>query len=1139
MINNNFSLNQEQISTHLSALGYKKGDTVFLRAFLPSNHPDKNNDKGRKAQLINLTELIKTATEWQQQGLGVYLVVNGGGHTDKEVVDCRAIFYEHDNLDKESQVTLWQYLNLPTPTFQIDTGGKSIHSYWVLKEHITPDDWKLLQTDLLEYADADRSLKNPSRVMRLAGCLHGSGQPSTIISESGNTYTFTELRSIIPVKKTTAPASYAPSSDISDWGDMRKISPYLEGYKLGGRKGWITCKCPVHGGVSLDSLHINESTGQFHCHRQCDTKEIFRVSLEIAKSKGYIVPPNAQPQRNNQTQSHTKTYIDSLIKEVDSLIDRDLPKSQLEAIIPEIAERTSRTSSDIRRIYEALKRERQSTEEQQEVIEQIPKVIEAQQTRIDPHSILWGDGGRLAQLLKSVAIAMPTSVENLITTLIPVVGSRIGTAARIIINPSSKYTQPAIFWSCVVAETGRLKTPAQEVIISPLMKLEAEEYNWWKDFQEEYEQELKTYKKSSDAEPPTPPPPRKRFIVQGATSETRIKLHAENPRGFLNYRDEWSAFINGRNKYRNGKGDDLEIDLSEFNGGGIFKDTASESLFLEKSAISRTGNTQPETLQKFLAQQDFEDYTGEFARWLFCLVPGDIAYIDLFKGNDEAGQLLETALIDLYRKVGTLPKNDYFLTEGAKGVLQSYHRWLTDAEIQETHPGLRAAYPKIKSYLARLALWLHIVNAALANEYPEQMISGSTMYAACTLTNFYLAQIKIVYNVNGQHLTGKLLKIKDYIEKRDGVTAREIKAGVFSLRKIPTSEVLSSCMSLKNLGLVFFDGKKFYSSKNINNINTSPETFTTQDVEGVDPRSTMINTFDDTETETFAPQAVEGVDPMINSSENVAVDTFKSNVITEQEQKSVDLVDQLLIRDQHPQTQSPQELQSFVDVVDPISEENLFQCEETACDDVSDEVAETIKDQFPIGSWVRWENQLAQVTDYFENSSTPLSLFVDGQDKSSLFGVKRAEECTKLTQIEMLSLGLSKKLTGVNYSLTPDLIEGCHYWSKSLHKRVKISQIFEQGQDFKNPEALVIPDSGVPARVKLDDLYACHDSPTANFNVKEVVSVIISMNRSEPVAQVGAVTKLDSLGVWVSLLGKKGALQTAKRFFAHRIGRCE
>ena len=352
-------VNSDEVQKQLSLLGYKKGDTVFLRGFLPSNHPDKSTDKGRKATVKNLPQLIKTANEWQDQGLGIYIVVNGSGHTDKDIQECRAIFYEHDNLPKELQAVLWESLNLPIPTFQVDTGGKSIHSYWVFQEQINVDNWRELQTDLLEYADADRSLKNPSRVMRLAGCLHGSGNESKIISESGKHYQFLEIRNIIPSrqqvqhlsesKPTPKTQQYTPSVDINDWGDMRKIAPYLEGYRAGGRKGWITCKCPVHGGQSDDSLHVNEATGQFHCHHACDTKEIFKVSLDIAKSMGYTVPdfktlcfPVRSQEVGVPNQSKSKTSKTELIAELSQIIDKELPKSELETLLPEIAERAGR-----------------------------------------------------------------------------------------------------------------------------------------------------------------------------------------------------------------------------------------------------------------------------------------------------------------------------------------------------------------------------------------------------------------------------------------------------------------------------------------------------------------------------------------------------------------------------------------------------------------------------------------------------------------------------------------------------------------------------------------------------------------------------------------------------------------------------
>ena len=214
------STRRTSVEQHLTALGYLRGDTVYIRAFYPSDDPRKNEDKGRKTQTKSLNHLIKVINQYQIEGRGVYIVVNGGGHTDKSVSTARAIFYEHDNLDKELQKGLWQQLGLPEPTFQVDTGGKSIHSYWVFDKRINVPDWKKLQADLLEFSDGDRSIKNPSRVMRLAGCYHSpdkNDNVSEIITNSGKRYSFEELRKIIrkPDASASLPKDYASSEELS------------------------------------------------------------------------------------------------------------------------------------------------------------------------------------------------------------------------------------------------------------------------------------------------------------------------------------------------------------------------------------------------------------------------------------------------------------------------------------------------------------------------------------------------------------------------------------------------------------------------------------------------------------------------------------------------------------------------------------------------------------------------------------------------------------------------------------------------------------------------------------------------------------------------------------------------------------
>ncbi len=177
-------------------MGYTESDTVFFRAL-------RTGTPGRKVSYLVRKINHEPLQDWNTQGFGIYIVVNGGGHTDAEVKNCRAIFYEHDNLPKDKQKQLWQELNLPEPTFQVDTGGKSIHSYWVFTKPSPVEDWKTLQADLLEYSDGDRSIKNPSRLMRVPGFTHqNSGNQSKIISQSGKRYSFEELRQSVPAQQT-------------------------------------------------------------------------------------------------------------------------------------------------------------------------------------------------------------------------------------------------------------------------------------------------------------------------------------------------------------------------------------------------------------------------------------------------------------------------------------------------------------------------------------------------------------------------------------------------------------------------------------------------------------------------------------------------------------------------------------------------------------------------------------------------------------------------------------------------------------------------------------------------------------------------------------------------------------------------
>jgi hypothetical protein len=295
------TVDQEQAKQQLELLGYKAGDNIYLTGFLPKGDPrtrGDNRDKGRKAQRLNYSEV----ENWQAEGRGVYFVVNGHSHAKEDVKDCRAIFYEHDDLDKDTQLTLWQTLGLPEPTLQIDTGGKSIHSYWVFDQPIHPEtwafdegkgNWKGLQVDLLKFADADKSLKNQNRVMRLAGCwymthddsgTHAVAQ-SRIVGGCGQKYSYNELRGIIPRSEPPEVKQEKQShrNDSQDTGegllDFRTVGHLLPHWNDRGRSGWATFQCPVHTSSSKNSddhIHVNLNSGAWEAHCGCDKKLIYQ-----------------------------------------------------------------------------------------------------------------------------------------------------------------------------------------------------------------------------------------------------------------------------------------------------------------------------------------------------------------------------------------------------------------------------------------------------------------------------------------------------------------------------------------------------------------------------------------------------------------------------------------------------------------------------------------------------------------------------------------------------------------------------------------------------------------------------------------------------------------------------------------------
>jgi hypothetical protein len=267
----------------------------------------------------------------------------------------------------------------------------------------------------------------------------------------------------------------------------------------------------------------------------------------------------------------------------------------------------------------------------------------------------------------------------------------------------------------------------------------------------------------------------------------------------LVHRDEIAEDFKADNAYRNGKGGDKEKKLDQFNGSPLIIDRKEREIALERSAISRTGSIQWEVLQSLMG--DGYDDNGTFARWLFCAAPSPLRFINLLEDDLDTG--IDDLLTNLYKQLEKMPEADYLLSPGAKEIFQRWQHELVHRELEETHPGLQVIYPKIEAYTARFALWLHVVNAALAKTTPDPTISDRTMSAAVKLARYYLSQSELVLAANSPQsgLTGVLLKIQKYAQGHpNGIKPGKLKSGIKAVRKLDKEKIWLHCHWLADNG---------------------------------------------------------------------------------------------------------------------------------------------------------------------------------------------------------------------------------------------------------------------------------------------------------------------------------------------------
>jgi hypothetical protein len=134
-------------------------------------------DPAKKRDAVKFAWSNDRAQALSDEGFNIYAVVNPGGDTKESITAGVVVFVEFDKGSLEWQQEVWKEFGLPEPTFQVFTGGKSIHHFWTLSHPVDVPTWTKLQEGLIAVCvGCDPVLKDPSRVMRVPGFVHqGTG----------------------------------------------------------------------------------------------------------------------------------------------------------------------------------------------------------------------------------------------------------------------------------------------------------------------------------------------------------------------------------------------------------------------------------------------------------------------------------------------------------------------------------------------------------------------------------------------------------------------------------------------------------------------------------------------------------------------------------------------------------------------------------------------------------------------------------------------------------------------------------------------------------------------------------------------------------------------------------------------------
>jgi hypothetical protein len=511
------------------------------------------------------------------------------------------------------------------------------------------------------------------------------------------------------------------------------------------------------------------------------------IRAAIGEKKVFNAPQAANVIRPPQFQV---PQISELGGEIETLLQSDLKKSQLQLKVSELAQKFRMTSADVWKIYREREQELEQEASQEDTRIGIDQLLASQAASVKLSEIF---PESLATPIELLATRMNLKPECYALALISGVSRFLknGSSTMLVEEWNRYRCRTHGYFGVMIAEASQMKTPVLNAMIAdPLAAMRENNQKKFEAQKKAYEVEFEQWKNSKDEDkgPPPDAPVEKFAYITKATWEGIAGMVGRAPtQGILWLCDELAGFFNSANQYRSGKGSDKEDLLECWSGNGaVIARAAGTTVNVGAVSLSIYGNIQPKVLAPFLG--DGSDDNGTFARFDFVQQPPALTQITLGLSKIDINPMLQA----LYERVDAIPVTEFALDEEARKLFVDYYNHCQRLRLNHPKQGMRAMLGKAAEKVGRVATILHCIHAAhLGGEVPQK-IPASRVRAAIKWVE-YTTQQALSINIevcSPDALESNLAKIISLAERNEGtVTARDV-LRIFDSKNRPTSQTV-------------------------------------------------------------------------------------------------------------------------------------------------------------------------------------------------------------------------------------------------------------------------------------------------------------------------------------------------------------